>query len=298
VKQKNGNKSKQWKQWKQKQLKRFKCCKRCKWEAKGLFAQSKKGKVVKDAKDEWIERRKAQISQFFKKLENYVKRLKTITIIGGTMRIFYTFISISKELSQHPVIQYKDEGDSDSDSDSDNEESDSEERRAIRYLKLNNYRVNVNKNVINTVNKTVKIIEGLLKDNLLNVNKVINKIHILNTTRIFFDNLVRKEIFISSCIMTLALIFYALICAGIERNPGPRGNIEVITYSCNGLGDKNKLRNLLLKVNKKVQEGAIIFLQETHIVNTEYLKRSWKNKLISNCISTNSAGVIILFNNK
>jgi hypothetical protein len=56
VKRKNGNKSKQWKQWKQKQLKRFKCCKRCKWEARGLFAQSKKGKVVKDAKDEWIER--------------------------------------------------------------------------------------------------------------------------------------------------------------------------------------------------------------------------------------------------
>ena len=306
VKRKNGIK---WKQWKQKHnLKCFKCYKRCIKEAKRLYAQGVKGKVENG---EWIEHRKSQISQFFKKkLENYVKVLKTIVVIfkvfkilrmkcylcgfvGGTMRIFYTINSVLKKLSQHSVILYKDK--------SDNEESDGsdfEERRTPRLLKLNNYRVNVNK----IVNKTVKKCSCLTNDTLnrlnLNVNKGINTINIRNSTMFFFDNLNRKEIFISSCIMTLALIFYALICAGIELNPGPRGNMEVITYNCNGLGDKNKLRNLLLKVNKKVQEGAIIFLQETHIVNTEYLKRIWKNKLISNCIRTNSAGVIILFNNK
>jgi exonuclease III len=93
-------------------------------------------------------------------------------------------------------------------------------------------------------------------------------------------------------------IYLILIRSGIEPNPGPQRNTEIITYNCNGLGDQNKLRRLLSKSSKKVQNGAIIFLQETHIVNTEVIKSTWKNKFVSNCKKTNSAGVIILFNNK
>ena len=45
-----------------------------------------------------------------------------------------------------------------------------------------------------------------------------------------------------------------------------------------------------------VEKGAIIFLQETHIVSTEYLSLIFKHKFVSNCTKTNSAGVIILVN--
>jgi exonuclease III len=41
--------------------------------------------------------------------------------------------------------------------------------------------------------------------------------------------------------------------------------------------------------------GCIVFLQETHIVNTKYLEMIWKHNVLSNCVRTNSAGVIILY---
>jgi exonuclease III len=122
----------------------------------------------------------------------------------------------------------------------------------------------------------------------------------LLTDRLFFysNPNTYNPIINSDILMTSVTIALLLICAGVELNPGPRRNMEIITYNCNGLGDKIKLRRLLAKVNKKVQNGAIIFLQETHIVNTEHLKSIWSNKFLSNCKKTNSAGVIILFNNR
>jgi exonuclease III len=42
-----------------------------------------------------------------------------------------------------------------------------------------------------------------------------------------------------------------------------------------------------------VDRGCIVFLQETHIVNTKYLKTIGKHNA---CVRTNSAGVIILYN--
>jgi exonuclease III len=69
-----------------------------------------------------------------------------------------------------------------------------------------------------------------------------------------------------------------------------------MTYNCNGLGDPKKLKRLLLKVNVLVNKGCIVFLQETHIVDTKYLEMIWKHGFLSNCVKTNSAGVIILYN--
>jgi len=89
-----------------------------------------------------------------------------------------------------------------------------------------------------------------------------------------------------------------LLCQGVESNPGPAPSTEIMTYNCNGLGDQRKLRRLLTKLDKKVNKGAIIFLQETHIVNTAYLDAIWKNKYLSNGRRTNAAGVMILFNEK
>jgi exonuclease III len=47
-----------------------------------------------------------------------------------------------------------------------------------------------------------------------------------------------------------------------------------------------------------VERGAIVFLQETHIVDNKQLELIWKHNILSNCIRTNSAGVIILYNKK
>jgi hypothetical protein len=59
---------------------------------------------------------------------------------------------------------------------------------------------------------------------------------------------------------------------------------------------QKKLKRLLLKLSGMVGRGCIVFLQETHIVNTEYLEMIWKHNVLSNCVRTNSAGVIILYN--
>jgi exonuclease III len=99
----------------------------------------------------------------------------------------------------------------------------------------------------------------------------------------------------------LSLIIYLeLLKQNVEANPGMNIRdksvvIPIITYNCNGLGDKKKLKRLLLKVGPKVEKGAIVLLQETHLKDTKYFEMLWKHNFESNCISTNSAGVIILY---
>ena len=95
------------------------------------------------------------------------------------------------------------------------------------------------------------------------------------------------------------VVSYNLLAQGIKRQPGPMSkgsNLSIQTYNCNGLGDPKKLKRLLLKLNVFVNKGCIVFLQETHIVDTEYLKMIWKHSFLSNCVKTNLAGVIILYN--
>jgi exonuclease III len=102
--------------------------------------------------------------------------------------------------------------------------------------------------------------------------------------------------------MITLTIFLMLISQNVETNPGPPGHdnssFKIISYNCNGLGNPVKAKRLLNKMDEIVNKNGIVFLQETHIVNTNYVKLIWKNSFISNCIKTNSAGVIILFNNQ
>jgi exonuclease III len=93
-------------------------------------------------------------------------------------------------------------------------------------------------------------------------------------------------------------IYLELLRQNIEANPGmdgKRSTFSVTTYNCNGLGDNKKLRRLLVKVDPIVRKGGIILLQETHLKDTNYLKLIWKHNYVSNCIKTNSAGVMVLF---
>ena len=93
-----------------------------------------------------------------------------------------------------------------------------------------------------------------------------------------------------------------LICQNVELNPGPRDqsvdSFSVLTYNCNGLGDRKKLKRLLLKLTPLVNKNYFVLLQETHIIDEDYLKLIWKHKFVLNGYTTNSAGVITLFNNK
>jgi hypothetical protein len=79
-------------------------------------------------------------------------------------------------------------------------------------------------------------------------------------------------------------IYLALLCQNVESNQGPRMSktptLSVLTYNCNGLGDPKKLKRLLLKLNGMVDKGCIVFLQETHIVNAEYLEMIWIYQIV------------------
>ena len=109
--------------------------------------------------------------------------------------------------------------------------------------------------------------------------------------------------FISMMMMLHLTIYLTLLCQNVETNPGPgpgqqrrNPSLSILTYNCNGLGDRKKLKRLLTKLTPMVERNCVIFLQETHIVNTDYLKLIWKHNFLSNCVKTNSAGVIILYN--
>ncbi len=66
-----------------------------------------------------------------------------------------------------------------------------------------------------------------------------------------FNNGEKALIFIFiSCNTILMLIIYSLLLRqNVESNPGPQNNFKIVTYNCNGLGDRSKLRlNQLLRM--------------------------------------------------
>jgi exonuclease III len=92
-----------------------------------------------------------------------------------------------------------------------------------------------------------------------------------------------------------------LVRYGVHPNPGPpdtskKPNLSLITFNCRGLRNKAKLRGILAKVNKLVNNGAIVALQETHAIDESLLKMYWKHNYILNCSSRDQKGVALLFN--
>ena len=70
------------------------------------------------------------------------------------------------------------------------------------------------------------------------------------------------------------------------------GSVNIRTYNCNGLGDLNKFRRLLIKVGMNLKKCGIILLQETHIKDENIIKTYWKNNYVSSCVSTQRGGVL------
>jgi hypothetical protein len=143
---------------------------------------------------------------------------------------------------------------------------------------------------------------GMVKTNFFQLGKCsksfVNASIVLDSTRMSIASFVSKistisklnlvchiisiiitNFFISTIIMLSLTIYLALLCQNIESNPGPHRpgttTLPIMTYNCNGLGDQKKLKRLLLKLNVLVNKGCIVFLQETHIVDTKYLEMIW-----------------------
>ena len=193
------------------------------------------------------------------------------------------------------------------------------ERKASMYL--NNIIFSPKKVCVNATKKILKIFRNLRNSNK---NPLREKTELLDRSRstvnsdkdhrLILKRSTKSIILAIKCIFEESIKMFVkvkkmlaitidnlLIRGNIEPHPGPRKNIETfsaLTYNCNGLGDKSKLKRLLNKLDPLVSKDCVILLQETHLINTDYLKMIWKHKYISNGYRTNSAGVIILFNSK
>ena len=71
---------------------------------------------------------------------------------------------------------------------------------------------------------------------------------------------------------------------------------NVITYNCNGLGDKKKRQKVFTFVREKLKSG-FVFLQETH--STEKFEKEWMSQWGGNIYfshgTSNSTGCAIAF---
>ena len=92
--------------------------------------------------------------------------------------------------------------------------------------------------------------------NLITESNKINKLKLLEVNNKFVIRICEKTESIRS--KTLAIL---LLRQNIESNPGPendtKSNVVVRTYNCNGLGNINKFRRLLIKLKPEVQHGGI-----------------------------------------
>ncbi len=135
--------------------------------------------------------------------------------------------------------------------------------------------------------------------NVKNKNNVYSMLYLIGSKILVKRYVTGLLIILSTALILSRTIYLTLLKGGIESHPGPPTRkvvLSILTYNCNGLGDQSKLKRVLMKLNKMVERGCIILLQETHLVNTKYIELIWKHNFLSNCVKTNSAGVIILYN--
>jgi hypothetical protein len=84
----------------------------------------------------------------------------------------------------------------------------------------------------------------------------------------------------------------------IEPNPGPDRNatLNVLTLNCRGLGNIDKFRLLLNKIYNLARKGPVVaLLQESMIINDNFLALAWRGKYVLTPGTGNSKGCITLF---
>ena len=85
-----------------------------------------------------------------------------------------------------------------------------------------------------------------------------------------------------------------LLIGNIEMNPGPP---KIITVNCRGLSSKVKLLSTIGKLRKecKTNEQSIVFLQETHLDNSDLIANIWTGTtVIKSFFSNSQRGTIII----
>ena len=73
--------------------------------------------------------------------------------------------------------------------------------------------------------------------------------------------------------------------------------LKILTVNCQGLGDKNKRRDVLNYLKGK--KYNVYFLQDTHFMEKDenMIRTQWGYKAFFSSFKSNSRGVAILFNN-
>jgi len=101
--------------------------------------------------------------------------------------------------------------------------------------------------------------------------------------------------------MSKTLINLLLQIGNLELNPGPESNhqitkkaISIVTYNCNGLGERKKLKRVMDKVAGITNKGGIVMLQETHLTDEKLIPQYFKGNFKLNGFKSNSAGVLTL----
>ncbi len=119
-----------------------------------------------------------------------------------------------------------------------------------------------------------------------------------------FSNTIKNIIIRSNKCIRSKVISTLLIRGNVEMNPGPgtqkvtgNNSLEIITYNCNGLSQREKRRRVLQKVRKVTNNGGIVMLQETHLMKEELISVVFKDKFQLNEYKSNSAGVATLYSN-
>jgi hypothetical protein len=111
------------------------------------------------------------------------------------------------------------------------------------------------------------------------------------------------------CKATLSILlclYLLLVAQGIERNPGPFTNyvsqdkiVSISTYNVQGLSiashkGMQKFRKIINLCKNNTSNTNVICLQETHLIDLNYLKKVWQSEFIVSNGTRASRGVAIL----
>jgi len=116
-----------------------------------------------------------------------------------------------------------------------------------------------------------------------------------------YSLLLKLRVCTNSSHLTKILAYYLI--HNIEANPGPvlgrpsTVMLTLITLNCRWLGNMDKFRLLLNKINKYMKTGlTIVMLQEAMIITDRLLELAWRGKYVHTPGTGNSQVCITLLN--
>jgi exonuclease III len=124
------------------------------------------------------------------------------------------------------------------------------------------------------------------------------------------ESITRFQMLLLQCykftISILLCLFLLLVLQGVERNPGPATNnafhdkiISICTYNVQGLSiatykGMQKFRKIINLCKNNTSSSNVICLQETHLIDLNYLRKVWQSEFVVSNGTRASRGVAIL----